>query len=179
MHLLEKIERLIERDRWPSIRSIAVAADIDDSTLDRAIRRGGSGLAVGRAMAIARALGVRVEWLFDEDQGWPPPPAIEAPPIAIVPWPPHGITWAEVKLAIAEYAAVRAAHEALDEMEAEAFIQRTEDRVGKLRSGQRERMVRRVAAVMKKQKKKPSSARSGSSPTSENSSTPAQPGRRR
>jgi hypothetical protein len=106
MQIREKIARLVDRDRWRSVRSVAERAGVDDSTMTR-VRNTGV-CAVGKAIAIARALDVPVDWLFDDAMDWPPPPADNAaPPIAIQPWPPLGITWPEVKLAIARYIAER------------------------------------------------------------------------
>jgi|GEM_PF-4459719 len=110
MEFGEKVQRLIDRDGWPSVRSIATKAGVDDSTLDRSVKRGGS-MSVEKALLVARALDVPVEWLFDSEKGWPPPPALDVPPIAIIPWPPQGITWPEVRLAIAEFMARKAARD--------------------------------------------------------------------
>lgn len=109
MEFSEKVRRLIERDGWASLRAIAIAAGVDDSTLDRATKSGR--MSVDKAIKVAGALKVPVEWLFAPDRDWPPPPRIAAPPVAIYPWPPHGITWPEVRYAIAAYAAERAGAE--------------------------------------------------------------------
>jgi hypothetical protein len=61
------------------------------------------------AIKLASVLGVTADWLFDDKKGWPPGELApnQAPPVAIVPWPPHGITWIEVQQAINEYVARR------------------------------------------------------------------------
>lgn len=160
MKLESKIRRLMQRDGWRSLRSVAVKAGVDDSTLDRVVRRGGS-ISVDKAIQVARVLDVPVEWLFDDNHDWPPPAVFEPPPIAIHPWPPLGISWEEVKLAIAEYVAVRAAHEYLDELE------EVEDEVEDMRR-------RRVLEIMHERREKIESRKRARKRASERSSASSQ-----
>lgn len=131
MKLGEKVGRLITRDHWQSLRAVARRAGVSHASVSRAARGDGS-LGIRSGLAVARALGVPAEWLYDDARDWPPPAAVEAPPIAIVPWPPHGITWGEVKLAIAGYMLRRAMRDLSDGGADAADLERQADLAGRL-----------------------------------------------
>lgn len=73
---------------------------------------------VDKAIKIARAFGVPTDWLFDDSKDFPPP-RMEMPPVSIMPWPPHGISWQEVADAINNYVAERT-RRGLKRLEAES-----------------------------------------------------------
>lgn len=109
MNIAEKADRLFAARGIKSQAEFAKSIGIGEVTLYNTFRKG-SEPRVHTALAIARGLGVSVEWLFDDAADWPPPDALEAqrPPLPIAPWPPHGITWPEVQRAISEYVMRRA-----------------------------------------------------------------------
>lgn len=66
--LQSKMETIKEISGW-SYRQIADRARVNASTFTDAIRNG-SKYAVQDAIKVARALGVKVEWLFNDRVGW-------------------------------------------------------------------------------------------------------------
>lgn len=54
-------------------------------------------------IALAKALDVCIEWLFDDSQDFPATPYHNPPPFRITPWPPYGIRWDEAKAALNIY----------------------------------------------------------------------------
>ena len=87
------------------LRQLAEKAGISYNTLAGYTKRASSRVpGAARAIRLAHALGVSVEWLLDSSQGMPPPVRREAPPFPVYPWPPDGITWEEIQLAVAAYA---------------------------------------------------------------------------
>ena len=104
MNIAEKADRLFAARGIKSQAEFAKTIGVGEVTLYNTFRKG-SEPRVNTALAIARGLGVSVEWLFDDAADWPPPDALEVqrPPLPIAPWPPHGITWPEVQRAISEY----------------------------------------------------------------------------
>jgi len=103
MRLGEKILRLA-KEQGLTLRAISRDSHVPYNTL-RAYTRPNS-LTVPTAptgLALARSLRVPCEWLFDDEQSWPPPALIAGPPFPISPWPPDEITWDEVRVALMSY----------------------------------------------------------------------------
>jgi len=100
----EKLVRMAKSRGW-DLKWIAHCAEIPYNSLRRYAREGSTAAPdAPKGIRLAKMLGVPVEWLFDDDQGWPPPPPWQkGPPFPIYPWPPHGISWAEVQYAIWEF----------------------------------------------------------------------------
>jgi len=67
VRLRQKLEGLAELRGW-SIRKVAQTAKVNQQTLLGAMN--GHNLGVSYAIAVAGALDVPVEWLFDDKQGW-------------------------------------------------------------------------------------------------------------
>ena len=99
----KKIAALAELRGIP-MKQIATTAGVAYGTL-RSYTRSGServpSATVG--IALAKALDVPTEWLFDDECELPPPPRLGGPPGPIYPWPPDGITWDQVRIAITRY----------------------------------------------------------------------------
>jgi transcriptional regulator with XRE-family HTH domain len=105
--LAEKIVA-VARERGLDLREVAQRASIGYSTLTSYTRTRNSRVPTApRGVALAKALGVPTEWLFDESQGMPTPPRLEGPPFPIEPWPPNGVTWEVVRRLLAAYQARR------------------------------------------------------------------------
>lgn len=101
MTLGEKIHRVSEARR-AELSRIASDAGIPYNTL-RGYTQGGKMPSASNGISLARALNVGIEWLFDDSQGWPPPAYHEAPPVTLDPWPPHGITWGDMRRLVHRY----------------------------------------------------------------------------
>jgi len=69
MDWIEKMEKLLNGRSYAVIER---AAGWPDNTLSNAVR-GEQMPGADKAIRLARALGVPAEWLFDDDQGCPPP----------------------------------------------------------------------------------------------------------
>ena len=77
MNAGQKISRLLADRLW-SQAALAQRASINPATLNAIVR--GNIPRVNNAIAIAQALNVPVDWLFDDVQDWPPPePGTERP----------------------------------------------------------------------------------------------------
>jgi len=79
MKVADKIERLL-LERKMSGSALARAAGVSPDVISSLRRVDGYQPGVGAAIRVARALGVSVEWLFDDDQDWPPPEGPQADP---------------------------------------------------------------------------------------------------
>jgi len=94
----------IAKDRGLNLKEVARQAGIPYSSLRSYVQPDATGEpTASKALALAKVLGVSVEWLFDPEQDLPAPPYSTPPAIPIYPWPPEGITWEEVRYAIASY----------------------------------------------------------------------------
>lgn len=99
MTFAEKV-RAVAADRNLSLRELAERAGLAYDTLAGYLARGSTHTpSVLKGIALARALEVPTDWLFNDAEGLPPPPRLETPPFAIKPWPPL-ITWEFVQHAI-------------------------------------------------------------------------------
>lgn len=103
VRLREKIIT-VAKERRLDLVEIARRAGIPYGTLKNYTKQASPGTpSAPVGIAIAKALNVAVEWLFDDSRGLPAPPYHEPPPFAITPWPPDGITWAELRAAVRLY----------------------------------------------------------------------------
>lgn len=68
MLLSEKLSRFSETLK---MGTIAARAGIGRTAMSKYIRHGATP-GYDKAVAIARALGVSIDWLLDDEQGWPP-----------------------------------------------------------------------------------------------------------
>ncbi len=84
-----KLDRLRELRGW-SLRRIAESAGVAYSTFREAVRVG-SDFGVADAIRISRAMGVPVEWLFDDTAEWN---ALQQPPYWLQPG--HWEQWREL-----------------------------------------------------------------------------------
>lgn len=64
-------EKLQEFAEIMKMSVIARRAGVHQSTISRVINQGRA-VKAEDALGLARALGVSVEWLIDDEQGWPP-----------------------------------------------------------------------------------------------------------
>jgi len=101
MTLGEKIVHIAQLKGY-ELKQIAARAGIPYHTLRGYVALGKSP-SVRTGIALAKALDVGIEWLFDDSQGPPPPRYHEPPPFDMTFWPPHNITWEGVDLAIKVY----------------------------------------------------------------------------
>ena len=113
MTLAEKIQR-VAREKGLELKRVAEKAGIPYNTL-RGYTAQGNIPSAPNGIALAKALDVGIEWLFDDSQGWPPPGYHEPPPFTIKHWPPNGISWEELHLAIEVYVQQRS-YRSIEEM---------------------------------------------------------------
>ena len=78
----EKIRRLLKARGW-SPSQLATRAGLQQRTVSYILSTGRQPR-VGYVVAIARVLAISMDWLFDDDQPWPPP-ATERPEHAVPP----------------------------------------------------------------------------------------------
>lgn len=98
MELHEKILQLAE-ERHIGLMKLAEMAEIPYTTFKRQLSPGSTALPDARqGIALAKALGVSVEWLFDATAGFPAVPYHSPPPHRIAPWPPEIITWEQLQI---------------------------------------------------------------------------------
>ena len=103
MRLGEKIVE-VARHRGLNLRQVAEKAGIPYDTLRGYTKKTGNRVpSAPDGINLAKALSVPTDWLYDDLQGPAIPPRLAPPPFRIAPWPPDGITWDEVMIAIARY----------------------------------------------------------------------------
>ena len=107
MTLAEKIKRVAQYRRT-DLKRVASDAGIPYNTLRGYVQAASTRIPTAPAgIALAKALDVSFLWLFGPSETWPPPLYQEPPPITIAPWPPSGISWEELALAIRLYVGER------------------------------------------------------------------------
>lgn len=105
-----------------------------------------------KGLALAKALGVDVHWLFDEERGMPAVPYFSPPPLRLEPWPPLGITWTELRRWLQKYADAQAVSNVLQWI---GELERDENYVSYLTQNERsvmEMLVKTVSADLGKWK---------------------------
>ncbi len=103
MKLRDKIAR-VAKERKLELTEVAKLTGIPYGTLRNYLRPGSErSPSVQTGIALAKALNVDIEWLFDDNRGWPILDYHEPPPFNMVAWPPKGVTWPAVTVALAGY----------------------------------------------------------------------------
>lgn len=106
MTLAEKLRKLVD-EQGVDLKQVATRASMSYHTV-RSYSQGRADKfpSVRNGIALARALNVSIEWLYDDSKGWPPVPYHLPPPFRISPWPP-ALSWEELQLAIKLYVGMR------------------------------------------------------------------------